>query len=212
MSSIVLNLRGLTDLELETKLRTLATAQTNNPTAATGLTITSVQLLAAADAIETKRNLQTTALAAAEAATEEKKAAVTAGTELIRDYAPQVWTGTAKDTAKCTLLGFDVRDGTESPDPLPNGGQITGLKVTFGLNAGELNLETDPMPRMRSMEVQVNRTPNATPTWQHECIATNSTCMVANLISGSLVQIRVRAIFAGGVTGPWSDIAEHRVP
>ena len=39
MSSIVLNLRGLTDLELEAKLRTLATAQTNNPTAATGLTL-----------------------------------------------------------------------------------------------------------------------------------------------------------------------------
>jgi hypothetical protein len=40
MSAIVLNIKGLNDLEIEAKLRALATSQTNNPTAATGLTIT----------------------------------------------------------------------------------------------------------------------------------------------------------------------------
>lgn len=212
MSQIVLNLRGLSDLEIEAKLRALATAQTNNPTAATGLTTTAAILIAAADDIEAKRNVQAAAEAAAEAATTNKITAVEAGTERIRDYAPEVWKGTAKDAAKCKLLGFDVRDGTESPDPLPNSGQISGLKVSFGANAGELIVEADPMPRMKSMETQVNRTPNATPTWQHECIDSSTSCLLTGLTPGSLVQIRVRAIFAGGVNGPWSDIAEHRVP
>ncbi len=212
VSAIVLNIKDLTALEIEAKLRVLAKAQTDNPTAATGLNTTSAMLTAAADAIKERLSDQATAEAAAAAATTNKDNAVDAGTELIRDYAPEVWKGTNKDAAKCTLLGFDVRDGTESPAPLPDGGQISGLKVTAGANPGDLEIGTDPMPRMHSMEVQVNRTPNAAPTWQHECISTSSSCMVHGQVSGSLVQIRVRAIFAGGVNGPWSDIAEHRVP
>jgi hypothetical protein len=213
MSAIVLNLKGLNDLEIEAKLRALATAQTNNPTAATGLTITSVELLAAADLIETKRNLQAAAEAAAGAATANKQAAVAAGKELIADYAPEVWRGTNKDTAKCTLLGFDLRGGVgDAPAPPPHSGQITGLTLSFGAHAGELRVESDPMPRMYSMEVQINTTPNAAPTWQHASISSASSCTLSGLVPGSLVQVRVRAIFAGGTPGPWSDIAEHRVP
>ncbi len=47
MIQIVLNLRGLSDNDIESKLRALALAQTDNPTAAPGLTITPAELRAA---------------------------------------------------------------------------------------------------------------------------------------------------------------------
>lgn len=213
MSYIVMNTRDLNDLEIEAKLRNLADAQTENPTAATGLTVTPAALTAAADLIKTKRNLQKTAEAAASSAVVAKNDAVDAGKELIRDYAGEVWTGTGKDPSKCLLLAFDVNDGSSAPPPPPNDGQITGVELESGPNAGELVVTADAKPpRTKSMEVQVNRTPNAAPTWQHEDTFTSTPFTLSNLPSGSMVQVRLRAVFAGNVKGAWSDIAEHRVP
>lgn len=213
MSYIVLNLKNLTDLEIEERLRTLSAAQTNNPTAATGLTITPVMLTAAADLIQTKRTAQQAAAQAAQAATDEKDDAVADGEELIRDYAPDVWKGTGKNPAKCTLLGFEVRDGSEPPPPPPaDGGQLTGLNLRFGANAGELVVRVKSLPRMKSIDVEVNLTPNAAPSWEHKTTVSSAPFTLTGLPSGSLVQVRVRAVFAGGVFGAWSDIAEHRVP
>lgn len=213
MSDIVLNLRNLSDLELQAKLRTFATALTENPTAAPGIDTTAAALTAAADLIQTRLNAQAVAQAAAEAATDAKNDAVEDGEDLIRDYAAEVWPATNKDTAKCVLLGFDVRgDGAPPPPPGPNDGQITGLTLDFGTSPGQLVMRVDPQARRRSIEVQVNLTPNAAPTWQHHAVATASPFTLTGLPSGSLVQVRARANFSRGVTGPWSDIAELRVP
>lgn len=212
MSSIVLNIKDLDELEIEARLRALALAQTNNPTAATGLTTSPAMLTAAADDIRDKRAAKAVADAAAEAATANKNTAVGAGEELIRDYAPEVWKGTGKDPVKCTLLGFDVSDGSTPPPP-PGDGQITGVELSAGPNAGELVVKSDAKPpRTLSIEVQVNRTPNAAPSWEHEEIISSTPSTLDNLPPGSLVQVRLRAVFAGKVKGPWSDIAEHRVP
>ena len=212
MSAIVLKLKNLTDLEVEAKLRGLATALTNNPAAAPDIDTTPAMLNAAADLIRDRRNAKTAADAEAEAATAAKNEAVEEGEELIRDYASEAWKATGKDPAKCTLLAFDVRDPSASPDPLPNNGQISNLRVTFGPNPGELVVEGDPMPRRRMIEFQVNTTPNAAPTWAQHGSNTATPHTLTGLPSGALVQVRARALFSGGVTGPWSDIAEHRVP
>jgi hypothetical protein len=212
MSSIVLNIRDLSDLELEARLRALAAALTDNPTAAPGIATTPAALTAAADDIKAKLDAKAVAEAAAEAATMNKNTAVAAGEELIRDYAAEAWKATGKDPAKATLLAFDVRDGSTPAPPPPGSGQMTGLTLSFGPNPGELVVKADPMPRKISIEVQVNRTPNATPSWAHERTVSATPCTLTGLPSGQLVQVRIRAIFAGGVEGPWSDIAELRVP
>jgi hypothetical protein len=67
------------------------------------------------------------------------------------------------------------------------------------------------MQRLHSIEFEVNTTPNAAPTWQHWTSATSTPVTLTGLTSGALVQVRARGIFADG-PGPWSDIAEHRVP
>lgn len=212
MSAIVLNLKDLSDIEVEAKLRGLATALQNNPTAAPGIDTTPAILIAAADLIRDKRNAKIAAEAEAEAATAEKVEAVEAGEELIRDYAAEAWKATGKDPTKCTLLAFDVRDPSAPPPPVPNDGQITGLTLDYGPNAGELIAQVDPMPRRRVIEFEVNTTPNAAPTWAFHSSTTAPPHRMGNLPGGSIVQVRARAVFAGGVKGPWSDIAEHRVP
>jgi hypothetical protein len=212
MNLIVLNTKGRNDLEIEAKLRLLAQAQIDNPTAAPGTDITSVELIAAADLIEAKRTKQKTAEAEAKAATAQKGEAADAGKELISDYAGEVWKASGKDPSKCVLLAFDVRD-TNTPPPPPEEQQITGLVLKYGPNAGSLIVESDAKSaRAISLEAQVNLTPNAAPTWQHADIFSATPFTLPGLPSGSLVQVRVRAVFAGGVKGPWSDIAEHRVP
>lgn len=212
MNPIILNTKGLNDLEIEAKLRLLADAQTENPTAAPGVAATSAVLTAAADLIKNKRTAQKTAEAAAEAATAQKQEAAAAGKVLISDYAAEVWPATGKDVAKCVLLAFDVSGGGGSPPP-PAEQQITGLELNYGPNAGSLTVKANAKPaRALSIEAQVNLTPNAAPTWQHADIFTSTPFTLTGLPSGALVQVRVRAVFAGGVKGPWSDIAEHRVP
>ncbi len=209
---IVLNTRNLNDLEIEAKLRLLAQAQTDNPTAAPGTAITSVELLAAADLIEAKRTKQKTAEAEAEAATAQKLEAAAAAKVLISDYAAEVWPATGRDVSKCVLLAFDVSGGGGSPPP-PEEQQITGVELDYGPNAGSLTVRANAKPRRAiSIEAQINLTPNAAPTWQHADIFSATPFTLPGLPSGSLVQVRLRAVFAGGVKGPWSDIAEHRVP
>lgn len=211
MRGIVLNLKGITDLEVEARLRALATALTDNPTVAPTLATTAAALKAAADRIQDKLSAKEAADAAAVAATVDKNAAVADGLEVMRDYATDAWKATGKDPAKATLLGFDVRDGSASPPPLPDGGQMTGLEVTRGPNPGVLIVKAAPMRRKISIEAQVNRTPNAAPTWAHERTVSATPFSLTGLPSGALVQVRIRAIFAGGTEGPWSDIAELRV-
>ena len=211
MIQIVLNLRGLSDNDIESKLRALALAQTDNPTAAPGLTITPAELTAAADDIKNKLATQATADAAALAATTDKDNAVEAGVDLIRDYAPDVLQKTGKDPAKITLLGLTARDPSNAPPPPRAGAQVPDLSLTFGPNPGSLGAKTSPLKRVRSIEFEVNPTPNATPTWQHWLSVSSTPATLTGLPSGAIVQVRARGIFADG-PGPWSDIAEHRVP
>lgn len=208
---IVLRLRDLDDEETEAALRSKAQALTDNPTAATGLTTTAVMLVAAADLIKEQVAAKGVADAAAAAATVDKNQATDAGKELITDYADEVWKATGKNVAKVKLLDFDVSDGS-SPPPPPSNGQMSGLVAQAGPNAGSLVVKADPMPRKLAIDVQVNLTPNAAPTWTNQQPQSATPFTITGLPPGTLVQVRIRAIFANGVVGPWSDIAETRVP
>ena len=198
MIQIILNLRGLGDNDIEAKLRALAQAQTDNPAAAPGLTITSAALLAAADDINTKLAAQAVAEAAALAATTDKDTSVEAGVQLIRDYAPDVLQKTGKDPVKITLLGLTARDTTASPPAPPAGSQVPALTLTYGANPGWLIAKCSPLARVHSIEFEVNTTPNAAPTWQHWLSATSTPETLKNLPSGAIVQVRARGIFADG--------------
>lgn len=211
MLQIVLNLRGLSDNDIESKLRALAKAQTDHPTAAPGLTITSAALTAAADDIKNKLAAQATTAAAAQAATTDKDHSVEAAVALLRDYGPDVLQKSGKDAAKITLLGLTVRDTAIAvPAPTP-AEQVPTLALSYGLNPGTLNAKCSALPRVHSIEFQVNTTPNAAPTWQHWTSVTATPVTLTGLPSGALVQVRARGIFADG-PGAWSDIAETRVP
>lgn len=208
---IVLKLRDLDDTGTEEALRNKAQALADNLDLAPDIDTTPALLLAAADLIVTKRTAKAVADAAALAATGSRNEATEAGQVLLADYAGEVWKATGKSVEKVKILDFDVR-GDGPPPPPPNDGQMTGLSLKGGPNPGSLIVRADPMERKMAIECQVNHTPNAAPTWVGQPPFTATPHTLTGLPSGTLVQVRIRAIFANGVLGPWSDIAELRVP
>lgn len=208
---IVLRLRDLDDTQTEATLRDKAQALEDNPTLAPGIVTTPVMLRAAADLIGARRTAKQLADAAAVAATMSRNDATKAGQELISDYADEVWKAAGKSVEKVRILDFDVR-GDAPPPPPPNSGQMTNISLKAGPNPGSLILKADPMERKVAIDCQVNVTPNAEPTWAPQAPFTATPHTLTGLTPGALVQVRIRAIFAGGQLGPWSDIAELRVP
>ena len=199
------------DNQTEASLRAKALALSENPTAAPGMTTTPAILGAAADLIRDRRAAKATADAAAAAATTAKNAALEEARELLTDYSNEVWKASGKNVEKVQLLDFNVRDDNAPPPP-PNSGQMTNLSLKAGPNPGSLILKADPMERKIAIDCQVNTTPNLNPTWIPQAPFSATPYTLNDLPSGAMVQVRIRAVFAGGQLGPWSDIAELRVP
>jgi hypothetical protein len=89
--------------------------------------------------------------------------------------------------------------------------QVMSLYATAGDDAGEADLSWEPVPGVKSYEIQTSPDPVTATSWAHGGISTKSKATLAGLPSGGLCHFRVRAVGANGA-GPWSDSASKRIP
>ena len=103
---------------------------------------------------------------------------------------------------------FAVRS-PKTPPSIP--AQVANLSITAGDNAGELDLQWDPVNGVKSYNVQIGPDPITEAGWVAKPDVTKSKAVVLGLTSGNKVWARVRAVGPGGI-GAWSDPATKIVP
>ncbi|MFT5471462.1 MAG: hypothetical protein ACI8UO_006596, partial [Verrucomicrobiales bacterium] len=111
------------------------------------------------------------------------------------------------DEAKILSAGMDVRD-TGGPVQMT---QVTGLDAGFGDDAGEVDLNWDPIRGSKSYEVQRSPDLVTAESWTHGAVSTKSKATLNGLPTGTRCWFRVRAVGANG-NGAWSDPATKIVP
>ena len=209
MPKIALNLQDLTDEELIQEARNIAGGIIANAADYTGVDPTPVEINAAADAAEAGLTDHAAKQLAAQAATEAKNNLL----EVVRGKLTDVagWGELkVKDAAKLMKV-FTLKKSPTATTAIP---QINGLAVTFGDNAGELDVVWEPEQLAKSYELQcrylVNGNGNAP--FTHARTVTGSKATLKQLNTAQVIQLRARAIGPRGLEGPWSDVAEHLVP
>ncbi len=85
------------------------------------------------------------------------------------------------------------------------------LSITAGDNAGELDLQWDPVAGAKTYEVQISPDPVTATSWVSQPSVTRSKTVILGLTSGARMWARVRAVNAAG-QGAWSDVATKIVP
>ena len=111
----------------------------------------------------------------------------------------------ALDPAVCTLI-FKLKS---APQPTTSMAKVITVKVTFGDKTTELDLIWPPVPKAHSYELQTKVLGGA---WTHAKVSGSSSTTLKGLPTGTLVQIRIRAIGPNDLEGEWSDPIEHLVP
>ena len=104
--------------------------------------------------------------------------------------------------------GFEVKSSKTPPAaPAP----VQNLSITAGDNAGELDLQWDPVEGASTYEVQISPDPVTQTSWIPQKSVTKSKKVVLGLTSGAKMWARVCGVGPGG-TGAWSDLASKIVP
>ena len=207
MAKVKLNQDGLNPEDLVALALLIKTAMTGNPifTAANptmmalGLLITTTQ---------TKIAAYNSALALAQTALAERDAAVDALRAGLRQESSYVDNIAAGDPVIIQSAGM----GVQSPrQPVPMPSQVTNLSLTAGDDAGELDVQWDPVANTKTYEVQFATDMAFTlgvvtlkPTTKSKAVATSMT-------TGTRMWCHVRSTNASG-TGAWSDVATKIVP
>jgi hypothetical protein len=124
------------------------------------------------------------------------------------DYVQLTANGAADPEAVVESAAFSVRSG-KTPPGMPS--QVANLSITAGDNAGELDLQWDPVNGAKSYNAQICPDPITEPGWVSKPDVTKSKAVVLGLTSGNKVWARVRAVGPGGI-GAWSDPATKIVP
>jgi hypothetical protein len=208
MAKVKLGLSKLSPDELVDRGNTIKTAMTGNanfttpnpPLATIGTLITNAQTKMAA--YNSTLALASTQLADRDAAL----AALRAGLTQEADYVQNVTNG---DKTKIESAGMSVRDDAA---PIGTPTQVMSLVVTAGDFDGTLDASWDPVRGAGSYEIQTSVEPISPTSWAFKQSATKSSATIAGLTSGTKMWVRVRAIGAGSVPGPWSDPATKGVP
>lgn len=114
------------------------------------------------------------------------------------------------DAAKIALLPVEVK-ATPGPTIIPT--QVLDLKLSPGLNAGEVKSVVKPTPGARGYEYQFTTTPTQSETWEYLDTSSGSRTTFTGLASATKIWVRARAV-GGKKTGkgPWSDPATITVP
>lgn len=152
-----------------------------------------------------------TAQAAAKQATTVKDTARLALENVLTqrgDYVQLTANGMADPEAVIESAAFAVRSA-KTPPGMPS--QVTNLAITAGDNAGELDLQWDPVDAASSYNVQISPEPMTATSWLAQPDVTKSKAVILGLTSGTKMWARVRAVGPGGI-GAWSDPATKIVP
>lgn len=152
-----------------------------------------------------------TAQAAARLATTNKdtaRAALESALTQRGGYVEITAAGAADPAAVVESAGFAVRSAkTPAGIPVPVG----NLSLTAGDNAGELDLQWDPVDAATHYNVQTSPDPITATSWVTQPDATKSKAVILGLPSGAKMWARVRAVNGAG-QGAWSDVATKIVP
>ena len=207
MAIIKMNFRGLPDLGIIQQCTNIKTALTGNATFPTP-TPTLPNFTALITAAQTKLTAADTAAQTAKLATADKDnaiAALLAGVNQLADYVSMISAG---DGVKIQSAGFGVK-AANTPAVTP--GQVVNLAITAGDNAGELDLQWDPVSGTKTYEVQTSPDPMTATSWTGRGSVSKSKMAVLDLTSGARAWARVRATNSAG-TGAWSDPGTKIVP
>jgi hypothetical protein len=207
MAKIKLNLKDKSDSELVTFTQQHITALTGNATFATPLPATTAFQTTFA-AFQTALGACVNAQQAAKQATTQKENARIALEAALNQRGNYVELTAAGDVAKIQSAGFDVK-GSGAPAGVP--GTVMNLFITSGDNAGELDLQWDPLTGAKTYEVQLSPDPVTNASWNGHQSVTKSRTAVTGLTTGVRMWARVRAVAAAG-PGAWSDVATKIVP
>ena len=110
------------------------------------------------------------------------------------------------DPAKIVSSGFE-RAGTGGGGAPVTLGQVANLHASLGDNAGEVDLQWNPMPGRSNYEIWRHTDPNNAAGWTYVCGCTPSQLTVKSLPSGTKLWFRLRALGGHESTGPYSDPA-----
>ena len=152
-----------------------------------------------------------TAQAAAKLATTNKDTARAALESMLTgrgNYVELIASGAADPAAVVESAAFAVRSAKTPPSVPP---PVANLSLTAGDNAGELDLQWDPVDVASHYNVQTSPDPITATSWTAQPDVTKSKAVVLGLTSGAKTWVRVRAAGTGGI-GAWSDVATKIVP
>ena len=207
MAIIKLNFKGLSDLGIIQQCTNIKTAMTGNANFATP-TPTLPNFTTLITTAQAKLTAADTAAQNAKLATADKDNAIAAllvGVNQLADYVSMVAVG---DGVKIQSAGFSLKSAS-TPKTIPN--QVVNLAITAGDNAGELDLQWDPVTDAKTYEVQTSPDPMTATSFVGKGSATKSKMAVLDLTSGARYWARVRATNSAG-TGAWSDVATKIAP
>ena len=207
MAKLKLNLRDKSDNDLVTFAQQHIAAMNGNAAFATP-TPAAPAFLAAFTAFQTALGASVTAQQASKQATTVKdnaRAALETALTQRGNYVEMIAPG---DAAKIQSAGFDIKGGG-APTGVPD--TVMNLYITAGDEAGELDLQWDPLSNARSYEVQLSPDPVTPTSWASKPTVTKSKTAITGLTSGVRMWARVRAVASAG-PGAWSDPATKIVP
>lgn len=210
MAKVKLNLKDKSDSGLGTFTQQHITAMTGNPNFTTPLPAAPAVATALTNHNTALANFNTAQQAAKQATTVKDTARLALEAVLAArgNYVELTANQTADPAAVIESAGFNVRGTITPPTPPP---PVINLNLTAGDDAGELDLQWDPVPKAKSYDIETSPEPMTPTSWTAKPSATKSRTTISGLTSGARVWVRVRAVSAGG-TGAWSDPATKIVP
>ena len=207
MKKVKFSLDGLSDAQSIQQCTSIKMAMTGNASFATPTpTLTAFGTLITT--AQTKLTASDNAATASKQATADKDTAMDALRAAAVQLATYVELTAAGDESKIMSAGMDVR-AARTPTAVPD--MVANLSITAGDNAGELDLQWDPVAGAKTYEIQTSPDPVTVSSWASQPSVTRSKTVILGLTSGARMWARVRGVNAAG-QGAWSDVATKIVP
>ncbi len=111
------------------------------------------------------------------------------------------------DAVKAVKSGYQL---ASEGAPITELGQVEALAATTGDNAGEMDVQHNPVPGAAAYEKEVSDNPNTG--WVHYSTTTTSSETITGQPSMAIRWVRARAVRGENDKGPWSDPAKALVP
>ena len=207
MAKVKLNLDRLSITDLIQRANDIKTAMTANANFTTPVpTLTSVGT--AITAMTTANNTSESGVLTQKPNITNRDNAVITLTALLTQLGGYVEAASGGDESKIESAGMGVR-APKTPPGVP--APVSNLSLTAGDNAGELDAQWDPVSGAKTYDVQTSPDPITGTSWTAVPSVTKSKVVLLGLPSGTRVNVRVRAVGAGGI-GAWSNPAIKMVP